>query len=81
MAAIPYYSFGENASDNIVLSIKDGWVRITVEIMLLLHLVSAFPILLNPPAQYFEGLMNIPIGKIDLIFNFCRTLGFWNPAC
>merc|ERR1711894_828229 len=61
MAAIPYYSFGERASDNIVLSIQDGPVRITVEIMLLLHLVSAFPILLNPPAQYFEGLMNIPI--------------------
>jgi len=61
MAAIPYYSFGEKASDNIVLSIQDGPVRITVEIMLLLHLVSAFPILLNPPAQYFEGLMNIPI--------------------
>ena len=73
MAAIPYYSFGEKASDNIVLSIQDGPVRITVEIMLLLHLVSAFPILLNPPAQYFEGLMNIPIGKIDLMFKFGRT--------
>jgi len=61
MAAVPYFAFGENASDNIVLSIAPGPVRITVEVMLLLHLVSAFPILLNPPAQYFEGLMNIPI--------------------
>ena len=63
MAAIPYFAYGKEASDNIVLSIAPGPVRITVEVMLLLHLVSAFPILLNPPAQYFEGLMNIPIGK------------------
>ena len=63
MAAIPYYSFAGHAEDNIVKSISNGPVKITVEIMLLLHLVSAFPILLNPPAQYFEGLMKIPLGK------------------
>ena len=66
MAAIPYYAFGEDAKDNIALSISSGPLKVTVEIMLLLHLVAAFPILLNPPAQYFENLMEIPLGKYIL---------------
>lgn len=60
MAATPYYAYGGLAESNIVQSISDGWIRITVEVMLLLHLVSAFPIILNPPAQFFEHIMNIP---------------------
>ena len=63
MAAVPYFAFGSGATDNIVLKIADGPLRVTVEIMLLLHLISAFPILLNPPAQYFEHLMDIPLGN------------------
>lgn len=62
MAATPYFAYGGSAKANIVLSIADGWVRIIVEVMLLLHLVSAFPIILNPPAQFFEHIMNIPSG-------------------
>jgi len=69
MAAIPYYAFGGDAKDNIALSISSGPLKVTVEIMLLLHLVAAFPILLNPPAQYFENLMEIP-----LEFNWKRCL-------
>lgn len=60
MAIVPYYAYGADAQANIVLSIAKGGIRTTVEIMLLLHLVAAFPIILNPPAQYFEGLFNIP---------------------
>jgi len=69
MAAVPYFAFGDASTDNIVLKIADGPLRVTVEIMLLLHLISAFPILLNPPAQYFEHLMDIP-----LAFNWKRCL-------
>ena len=67
MAAIPYYAFGGDAQDNVALSISSGPLKVTVEIMLLLHLVAAFPILLNPPAQYFENLMEIPLGKLELV--------------
>ena len=38
----------------------EGWEKIVVEIMLLLHLISAFPIITNPPAQLFEELLGIP---------------------
>ena len=76
MAAIPYYAFGGDAKDNIALSISSGPLKVTVEIMLLLHLVAAFPILLNPPAQYFENLMEIPLGKyiLKVIFSYIVIL-------
>merc|ERR1711892_819034 len=60
MAAACYFSLGDQVTDNIVLAMSDGWQRIVVEVMLLLHLVTAFPIITNPPAQFFEELLNIP---------------------
>jgi len=60
MAAACYFSLGDQVTDNIVLAMSDGWQRITVEIMLLLHLITAFPIITNPPAQFFEQILNIP---------------------
>ncbi len=65
MALGPYFSFGHLCSTNIVLSISPGPVRLVVEIFLLLHLVTAFPILTNPPAQFFEYTLNIPNGTND----------------
>eukprot|EP00093_Oithona_nana_P012639 12639.XXX_700433_697667_1 [CDS] Oithona nana genome sequencing. len=67
MAIAPYYGYGMDAQANIVMSLSKGWMRTTVEVMLLLHLVAAFPIILNPPAQYFEHIMNIPS-----VFNWKR---------
>ncbi len=64
MALIPYYSYGGKAQANIVLTIAPGVIRVVVEIMLLLHLISAFPIILNPPAQFFEYMLNIPSGEL-----------------
>ncbi len=63
MAAIPYYSYGGMAKANIVLTLRPGAIRLIVEIMLLLHLVAAFPIILNPPAQFFEYMLHIPSGE------------------
>jgi len=60
MAAGCYFSLGDKVTDNIVLAMSDGWERIMVEIMLLLHLITAYPIITNPPAQFFEQLLNIP---------------------
>jgi len=60
MAAGCYFSLGEEVVPNIVLAMSSGWQRITVEIMLLLHLITAYPIITNPPAQFFEQMLNIP---------------------
>merc|ERR1712106_528304 len=64
MAAACHFSLGDQVTDNIVLAMSDGWQRITVEIMLLLHLISAYPISTNPPAQFFEQLLGIPSGLL-----------------
>ena len=63
MAAGCYFSLGDNVTDNIVLAMSSGWQRVVVEVMLLLHLVTAYPIITNPPAQFFEKLLHIPSGK------------------
>merc|ERR1719348_877189 len=60
MAVGGYYSLGSLVQDNIVLSMEGGWIKGIVEVMLLLHLITAFPIITNPPAQFFEKLLRIP---------------------
>jgi hypothetical protein len=37
-------------------------VKIAVEVLLMLHLVSAFPIVVNPNNQFFEELLGFPKG-------------------
>ena len=64
MGIAPYYSYGNQAEANIVKTMSPGWIKVIVEIMLLLHLIAAFPILTNPPAQFFEQLLNIPSGIV-----------------
>ena len=65
MAAGCYFALGDVVQDNIVLSMPSGWEKITVEIMLLLHLITAYPIITNPPAQFFEEVFNIPSSKLS----------------
>jgi len=60
MAVGCYYSLGTAVEDNIVLAMLPGWMKMLVEIMLLLHLITAFPIITNPPAQFFEEMLNVP---------------------
>ena len=60
MAAGCYFALGERVTDNIVLAMAGGWQKVTVEVMLLLHLITAYPIITNPPAQFFEQVLNVP---------------------
>merc|ERR1712179_256153 len=60
MATACYYSLGDVVTPNIVLAMSEGGVTKVVEVMLLLHLITAFPIITNPPAQFFEQLLKIP---------------------
>jgi len=69
MGVCGYFSYGSGVESYIVKHISTGPIRIVIEIMLLLHLVSAFPIITNPPAQYFEQLFKIPSD-----FNWKRCL-------
>ena len=70
MGVLGYYALGDQAEANVVLNLSPGPIRIVIEIMLLLHLISAFPILINPPCLYFEQLFKIPSGMfiIEIIW-------------
>ena len=60
MAAVGYFCLGDKAESNIILSLCPGAVKVTAEVLLLLHLVTAVPILVNAPNQYYEEMIGIP---------------------
>ena len=63
MAVAGYYCYGDGVSDSIVDTISKGGLRITAEVCFLIHLITAYPIVFNPGAQYFEQLFDIPSSK------------------
>ena len=69
VAVACYYSLGDLVTDNVVMSMSDGWEKAVVEIMLLIHLITTFPIIMNPPAQIMEQMLSIPTD-----FNWKRCL-------
>jgi len=60
MSAVGWGFLGDMMEKNVVDSVCDGPVKVAVEILFLIHVVSAFPIILNPPCQMFESMLNIP---------------------
>jgi len=60
MAATGYFLLGDKLGGSVIDSLCDGPVKIAVEILFLIHLISAFPILINPPNQFFENALKIP---------------------
>jgi len=73
MSVVGWSLLGDRLEGSVIQSLCDGPAKITVEVLFLLHLISAFPILMNPPSQFFEGLLKIPtnFGPKRVIF---RTL-------
>jgi len=71
MAATGYFELGDLARDDggIVCALCEGGVKLAVEILLLIHLVSAYPMFMNPPNQFIEELLGIPA-----TFNVKRTV-------
>ena len=70
------------SENSVIDSLCDGPVKIVVEILFLIHLVTAFPILMNPPNQFFEGLLRI---KTSMYYSFTilkpLLLRFRAPSC
>ena len=64
MSATSWGLLGDRVKSSVIDSLCDGPVKIAVEVLFLLHLVTAFPILLNPPSQFFEELFKIPPSNV-----------------
>lgn len=69
VSACGYYVYGSSVHPDILLSIKDNPMKMTVEILLAAHLFFAFLIVINPPAQELEEIFNVPRS-----FNWKRVL-------
>ena len=59
-AFVGYYSLGDCVQDNMISSMSDGIMKKVAEGVMMTHLITAVPIVINPPSQYFEEIMDIP---------------------
>jgi len=60
MAAVGYFELGNAVANNVVESVCNGTIKVVIQVLLLLHLMAAFPIMMNPPNQFFENILGIP---------------------
>jgi len=60
MSSVGWALLGDRVDASVVDSLCNGSVKVVVEILFLIHLISAFPIILNPPSQMFENILHIP---------------------
>lgn len=62
MAATGYFQLGSLARDDgsIVCALCEGGLKVGVEVLLLVHLISAYPMFMNPPNQFLEEKLGIP---------------------
>ena len=58
-----YYVHGDNSKANILLTLPRGGLRISIEVLLTVHLFAAFAININPIVQIFEKKLQIAHGK------------------
>ena len=63
VASVGYFTLGDCVNDNVIMSLSNGPSKIAAELILLLHLVTALPIVVNPPCQYLEEIIGIPKSK------------------
>ena len=63
VAAGGYFIYGADVTANITKSLPEGPLRITIEILITLHLVCAFVIALNPFTQELEEHVKVPNSK------------------
>jgi len=68
-AFVGYYFLGDCVQDNMISSMSDGIMKKVAEGVMMTHLITAVPIVINPPSQYFEEIMDIPKS-----FNWKRIL-------
>ena len=59
-AAIGYFKLGDCMKDNMLQSMSNGVTMKIAEGVMTAHLISAVPIVVNPPNQYFEEMLGIP---------------------
>ena len=69
LASVGYFMLGSCLEYNVFDSLSQGPIKIAAQSLFTIHLITAFPLILNSPNQYIEGALKIPKGKLfKLIF-------------
>ncbi len=57
--AVTYLAFGDCVKEDIIKSLTPGHITTACQILMMIHLITIFPIMINAPNQYLEQLLNI----------------------
>lgn len=60
IACSGYGVYGTTLDSDITLTISGGWIRITAQVLIAIHLLFAYLIVANAPVQEIESLCNVP---------------------
>ena len=63
LTIVSYMSLGDCLQPVVIANLKRGHAKHAANGLMATHLVSAFPIVVNAPNQYLEGLLGIPQSK------------------
>ena len=81
-AGVGYFSLGDCVQDNVIMSMTNGHgLKTAAECIILLHLVAALPIAINPPSQFFEELLHIPQGIYSRKNLYANIFAFSEKSC
>jgi vesicular inhibitory amino acid transporter len=58
--AVGYVSLGDCIQKNVIASLSAGPAKKAAEGMIMVHLISTLPIVVNAPNQYLENVLKIP---------------------
>ena len=79
-ATVSYFTLGDCVQESMLNSLTEGTLKDVAQALILIHLIAATPICLNPPNQWLESLFNIPTGEpasLLFIFRLCNCSGFY----
>ena len=79
--SVGYFLIGDCIQTDMISSMSNGLTKQIAEGVMMAHLISAVPIVVNPPNQYFEELMNIPKCKIHLKIDFIIYWKMLSKSC
>lgn len=78
IAIAGYAVYGESVASNFTGSLAATPLTLVANILMTIHLVTAFVILINPVCQEVEELYNTPIGKKWFFYTNGLTLSYLN---
>ena len=65
LASVGYFMLGSCLEYNVFDSLSQGPIKVAAQSLFTIHLITAFPLILNSPNQYIEGALKIPKGNIQ----------------